>query len=446
MHKLRFAALALSGAAFMVASPPAWGAGFALKEQSGSAQGNAFAGATAGAEDISYMFFNPAGLTRHSGTRIMAGVSYIRPQIEPSNMEGQTVLATPIAGGDGGSDVGEDAFVPNFYGLHSLSDRLKLGIGVNVPFGLESNYDRDWVGRYHAVKSELLTVNINPNIAYRLTDQFSVGAGLQAQYVDAELSNAIDFGTIGAASGIPGSMPAQQDGFAEVEGDDWGVGFTLGALFEVREGTRLGVGYRSQVAHELTGDARFETDEAGVGAALQAGGLFTDTGARANVKTPDTLTGGLYHELTPQIAVMGEVQWTRWSKFEELRVRFDNPDQPDSVTTQDWDDTIFLAAGATYRPSDRWALRVGYAFDESPVPDETRTPRIPGSDRHWLSAGARFQPVPGVTLDAAYTRIFMRDSHLDLRAADPENTFRGDLSGDFDSHVDILAIQARVDF
>lgn len=177
MKKLRIAVLACSGTVLAAGAAPAWSAGFALKEQSGTAQGNAYAGATAGAEDIGYMFFNPAGLARHDGTQAIAGASYIAPRMQPSEMEGQAGGVVPIQGGDGGSNVAEDAFVPNFYAMHSFSDRLKAGLGINVPFGLESDYNEGWVGRYHALNSELLTVNINPNVAYRLTDQLSLGAG-----------------------------------------------------------------------------------------------------------------------------------------------------------------------------------------------------------------------------------------------------------------------------
>jgi long-chain fatty acid transport protein len=197
-------------AGVVLASSPALGAGFALKEQSSSALGNAFAGATAEAGDISYMFFNPAGLTRHSGHRVTGAVSYIAPQSEPEDMQGSTagiLGGAPITGGDGGSDISEDAAIPAFYGLLSFSKRLKFGLGINVPYGLETDYDDGWTGRYHALNSQLQTVNINPNVAYRLTDSFSAGAGFQAHDIYAELPQAVDFASIGADQGISGSMP-----------------------------------------------------------------------------------------------------------------------------------------------------------------------------------------------------------------------------------------------
>lgn len=156
---------------------PLWAAGYAIREQSGSALGNAFAGATAGAEDITFMFFNPAGLTRHTGSRVVTSLSYIAPRAEFDSEGAGTALGTPIMGGDGGSDIGDDRLVPAFYGLWDLDADVKLGLGVNAPFGLSTEYDGGWVGRYHALDSELENVIVNPAIAYRLGGRLSLGAG-----------------------------------------------------------------------------------------------------------------------------------------------------------------------------------------------------------------------------------------------------------------------------
>jgi long-chain fatty acid transport protein len=439
------ASCGLAGVA--LAGAPALGAGFALKEQSSSALGNAFAGATAEAGDISYMFFNPAGLTRHSGNQATAAISYIAPQSEPQDMEGSTIAGVPITGGDGGSDIGKDAPVPAFYGMLSISERLKFGLGINAPFGLETDYADGWVGRYHGLNSELKTININPNIAYRLTDGFSVGAGFQAQYAEASLSQAVDFGSIGAALGVPGSIPTQQDGKAKLEGDDWGYGFNLGIMLEPFETTRFGLAYRSEVAHELDGDIDFDADGAGIATVLRgATGRFVDSDVKASLTTPESISAGFYHELTPKWAVMGEVQWTMWESFDELRIRFENPAESDSVTEENWNNTVFGAIGVTYRPNSEWAFRAGAAYDESPIPDSTRTPRIPGNDRQWLAIGAHWLPMAGVALDAGYTHIFVDEADVDLSATDTGNTFRGNLSGSYDASIDIVSLQATVSF
>jgi long-chain fatty acid transport protein len=421
---------------------PALAAGFALREQSATNLGNAFAGATAGAEDISFMFFNPASLARHSGNQVVAVGSYLIPRISFETAEARTALGTPITGGTGGGDATPDVFIPATYTLWDVHPDWKVGMGLNVPFGLETKYDAAWAGRYHAVRSRLRTITATPTVAWRVTDFLSLGAGLQIKYADAILTNAIDFGTIGTLAGIPGAAPAQQDGFADLRADDVGVGYTLGVLVEPFPGTRIGVGYRSKVALDFTGDGRFDLDPAGIGATLSsATGAFTNTGLNVDVTTPESLSIGVYQDINEKWSVMGELAWTGWSRFNELRIRFDNPAQPDSVTEHDWRNTVFVAAGATFRPSDKWQLRAGIAFDQSPVPDRTRTPRIPDNDRFWVSFGAAYAPTANLEFSFGYTHIFVSDSTSRLEATAPGNFARGDFGGKSETSIDLLSAQ-----
>jgi long-chain fatty acid transport protein len=423
--------------------------GYALREQSASALGNAFAGATAGAEDLSYMFFNPAGLTRQSGSQIIGIGNVIIPRVKIHDARASTGGGVPIGGNAGGRDAAEDAFVPVFYGLLDLQqslgtkENIKLGLGVNVPFGLETDYRDGWLGRYYALHSKILAVNVNPAIAWEVVDGVSVAAGLQVQYMQARLTNAIDFGSIGRAFGVPGAVPTQQDGVAKVDGNDIGYGFNLGVLYEPWAGTRVGAAYRSAIDQTLHGDGTVKLDNAGVGRALSAGGLFRDGGINGNVTTPETASFGIYRQLSPEWAVMGEAAWTRWSRFEGLTIKFDNPAQPNSVTDDDWEDTWFFALGATWRPNEAWTLRGGVALDQDPVPDSRRTPRIPTGDRYWLSFGAGYQPFTNIAIDFGYTHVFMQDASIDLSASRPGNQFRGNLAGRAEGEIDILALQVR---
>lgn len=426
-------------------SAGALAAGYALKEQSPTAQGSAFAGATAEAADVSYMFFNPAAMSYQSGAQAQAALSYIAPQAEAQDVTAQTDGGMQINGGSGGSDAGENAVIPALYGMAPINDRLKAGMGVNVPFGLETSYNDGWKGRYHALDSELMTVNFNPAVSYEPMDGVAIGAGLQAQYVTAELSNAVDFGSIGAANpSIPVGQPTQNDGQAEVEGDDWGFGFNLGVIVEPREGTRIGAAYRSEIEHELDGDVDF-SGGGQVRGALMRGNAFSDTGASADLTTPDLVSLGVYQEVTSNLAVMGEFQYTFWSDFQELRIEFDNSTR-DSVTEEDWNDSFFVSAGAKYDVSDALSLRTGVAFDESPIPDETRTPRIPGNDRTWLSIGANYSPYAWFTVNAAYTHLFVKDGDIDLDASDPGNASRGSLNAEVENSVDVATVSATLRF
>lgn len=434
------------GISVAAAVPAAQGSGYALREQSASAMGNAFAGATAGAEDPSYMFFNPAGLARLSGSQVMVVGNGVMPRLELSKVQGSTTAGVPINGNDGGN-AGETNFVPVMYGLwdlqetFGLEENIKLGVGVNVPFGLETDYRDGWVGRYHGLQSRVRTINVNPAVAWEVVEGLSVAAGVQAQYIDVRLTNAIDFGSLGAAFG---GTPGADDGRARATGDDLGWGYNLGLLWQPWASTRVGVAWRSAIDHRLEGDGDFTLDSAGIGAALQRRtGAFQDTGIHGDVTTPESLSFGVHQDLDEQWSVMADAQWTRWSRFHELKIAFDNPAQPDSITEEEWQDTWFVGVGATFRPDDAWTLRSGFAWDQDPTSNSHRGPRIPTDDRYWLSLGLGWTPIPDFSLDLGYTHIFIEDTAIDLKASDRGNAARGNLKADVSGSVDILALQAR---
>ncbi|MGD9512287.1 MAG: OmpP1/FadL family transporter, partial [Geminicoccaceae bacterium] len=334
-----------------------------------------------------------------------------------------------------------------FYAAVPLPRGFRVGLGVNVPYGLETDYSRDWVGRYHGIRSELTTVNINPDLAWRPVPWLGLGGGFQAQYIDGTLTNAIDFGTIGASAGIPGSVPGAEDGHARLHGDDWAYGWNAGVILEPVAGTRFGVSYRSEVDHTLRGDVNFTGDDAGIANLIRAGtGAFADTDADLSLTTPASLSFGLHHDLTDRVALMAEAQWTDWSVFDQLTVKFDNPAQPDSVTEEEWRDTWFFAVGGTFKATEQLTLRAGVAYDQSPVRGDYRTPRIPDGDRYWLSLGAGWQPTSWLGLDAAFTYIDVDDTSVRLSASDTGSAARGNLSADYESYIVLVGLSARMRF
>ncbi len=418
-----------------LAAGDAAAAGFAIKEQSATAQGNSFAGATAGAEDISYMFFNPAGLALHDGNQAAAVLSYIVVKSEFRSASATDMVGAAVDGTSTG-DAGGSAIVPAVYGMWSITPDLKLGLGINAPFGLVTEYDPNWVGRYHAIKTELITININPAVAYRINEMVSIGAGLQIQHSEATFSQAIDFNSISG-----GGVPA--DGSVTVEGDAWGYGFNLGAMIEFSPATRIGVAYRSEISTELEGTGDFTIPFGVLPAAF--GGVFADTAATADYTSPATASIGLYHDLSDSLAIMGEVAWTGWSSFDELRIDFANVVQPDSVTIENWDDSWFYAIGATWKPTGQLGVRIGLAYDQSPIPDSYRTPRIPGADRTWVSVGINYTATPGFSIDVGYTHVFVDNSTLDLSPGVPVPTSL-QLNAVYENSVDIIAVQGTFRF
>lgn len=428
-----FAILALAVGADARAS------GFALNEMSAASVGNAHAGAAA-AEDLSVIYFNPAGLSRLRGRQFMVVGSAIRPSARFENRGSVTATGAPLTG-DNGGNAGSWEFVPAMYYAMDLSPGLRFGIGLQSPFGLVTEYDEGWAGRYQALKSDLKSVNINPTIAWRVNELVSLGAGVSAQYADVELSRAIDFGSVcvgslGAAACAPlGFLPQARDGKVTVKGDDWGYGFNLGAMFIPAANVRVGIAYRSKIRHALSGDASF-AKPAGLPGPLAAAATFSDGGASSTVDLPESLSLSGYAELDSKWAAMADLSWVRWSRFKELRIRFDNG-APDSVTPQEWRNTLRVSAALNYRYSDTWKLRGGLAWDESPVKDEFRTPRIPDANRLWLTFGAQFRPSRHDAWDFGYAHMFIKDSSINKA----EPPLGGTLVGGYKNNVNILSVQ-----
>lgn len=373
-------ALTMTALGTILLAANAQAAGFHLREQSAAAQGNAFAGATAGAENGSYSYFNVAGLTRQKGTQLNIGGTYIAPRAEASNVRAED--------GSRGADVNNivhAAVAPNATFSHQLNDKAFLGVALNVPYGMITKYDRDWPGSDHGITSKVMTATVTPMFAYKVTDKLSLGAGLQMQYVKARLTGTSNGGAVSTA----------------MEGDAFDIGYQLGAMYEFNENTRVGVAYRSQVKHKLTGDLT---------ASMPLPSLNQDIFAKLN--TPEMLSMGIFHQINDKWAVMAEYQRVFWSSFKTLDIH--GQEYPFlSSTKEHWRDTNFFAIGASYQIDHQWKWRLGLAYDQSAVRVQHRTPRIPDSDRIWYSTGLNYQYNDRLSFDLAYTYIKAHDAHLD---------------------------------
>jgi len=450
--------------AFLMASTlssMSYGAGFAIIEQSVTGLGRAFSGSAAVAEDASTIFFNPAGLTYLSHNEMATGLNFIKPESDFNN-DGSTM--PPAFGGLGGTNIsgqGDDGgklgVVPNFYYAHRLNDTMVAGIGVNAPFGLVTEYDDNWVGRYHAIKSDLMTININPSFAFKANEKLSLGFGLNLQYVDLELTNAVDFGGACAATAgnvlAPGALravaatcaaPQSLDGKAKLTADDWSWGYNLGLIFQATDATRVALAYRSKISHHLTGEGKFDVpNNAAVQTVAGAIGL-TDASISGDVDLPESASFAIHHQVNDKLAIMADASWTRWSRFQELAISSPDPaNRLNSIKAEKWDNNMRYGLGLTYAHNDKWTFRGGIAYDESPISDEYRTPRMPGDDRKWIAVGASYKYSDHITLDAGYTHIFLSDPSLEDESNldDPAASYT--LSGDYEASVDIIGVQMR---
>ncbi len=396
-------------------------AGFAIKEQSITSLGRAFAGSAAVAEDASTIFFNPAGLTYLERSELDVGLNYIKPQSEFRNDGSNINNVIPLSGGDGG-DAGHEAFVPNFYLSHPVNDKVTLGLGVSAPFGLVTEYKSDWVGRYFAVKSEMLTLNFNPSIAIQATDKLSLGFGVSAQYIDVKLTQMAD---LGARAGFPQSA----DGKVKLGADDWGYGYNLGLIYQATEATRVGLSFRSKISHTLKGDGTLKDAN---------GNTLVDDDVEADVDLPETLSLAVHHQINSKWAISADATLTRWNRFEELNIKSDGG-QLSSIKPEDWENSMRYGLGLSYQHNDKWQFRTGVAYDETPIPgSDRRTARIPGTDRKWVAFGASYHYSDNIVIDAAYAHLFMDDPSINETDANGYN-----LRGEYDASVDIVGLQLR---
>lgn len=422
--------------------------GFALIENSASGQGNAFAGAAAYAQDAATVWFNPAGMMKLDKNEILVAGHYISPSSSFTNGSSVDGLGNPMSGVN--DDGGTDAFVANFYWVTDIREDMKFGLGVTTPFGLTTLYDDSWVGRYHAVESDLKTININPSIAYQVNEKLSIGGGINLMLADVTLTSMIDFGAVCYAALNPatcdaqGALPQQTDGFGDLTGDNfsdlsWGI--NLGLMYDFTPETRIGVAWRSETKVKAEGDAKFTVPAQA--AFIQASGLFIDTGLRAEITLPQSFSVSLSHDIN-KWQLLADITWTGWSSFEELRIKYDNPNQPDSVTTEDWNDTFRYSIGADYALNEKWILRGGLAYDETPVPSaERRTARIPGNSRTWLSLGGTYNINESFIVDVGYSHLFVDDTPINNTLESSIPTLNATLNGTYSSSVDILSAQLR---
>lgn len=428
-------------AVFGTYSDVARGGGFQLFEQSVKGLGNAYAGSAASAEDAATVFFNPAGMIRLPGTQVQGAAHVIATRADFTNQGSTTNNGQPLLGPE--ADGGIVAAVWNGYITHALGDRIALGFGVNSPFGLETAYASGWVGRYHAIESELQTINLSPSIALSLNEVFSIGLGIDVQYIDVKLSNAIDFGTLLAPTGL--TSPQANDGFQELKASDWGVGYNLGILFFPEGTTRLGVAFRSRIDYDLVGKARFDKTTT-IDAALAAVGrasLFQDTGVKADATLPETMSAGLYHRLTPTWAVLAGFAWTHWNTLQDsILIRFENTAQPDQMLVLNYQDTFRYSLGLDYYPNNNLTLRAGIAYDETPIPNaESRSARLPDNDRLWLALGLSYYVKERFSLDIGYAHLFVDDANIRSPLPTENPRLQSILVGKFENSVDIVSAQ-----
>jgi len=409
------------------AASGAHASGFQLLEQGAAGLGVAYAGAAAALHDASTVYWNPAGqVLLPAGVQGVAAGAYIMPSARFEN-DGTSTFGALGNGGQGG----ESAFVPSMFATWKLDPKWAVGIALNAPFGLGTGWDARWAGQFHAVKSEIQTMAINPTVSYRVSDGISIGGGISYQRMKAELTN---------AAVISPPFPTSVVGSGRVAGDDWGWGWNLGTMIELGPHTHMGITYRSAIKYTIDGDLGFS----GFPAAVPSRQVTAD------VELPQTLSIAAAHRVDPRLRLLADWTWTGWDGIRELRVVDKATGTTVTNTTLAFKNSWRVGAGVEYAIDKPWLLRAGIAYDTTPVQDAYRTPRLPDNDRTWLSIGARYAPGPTSAwwLDFGYTHIFISDasSNLPYAGAPTGEAARGALRGSYKNSVDIVAAQVGFRF
>jgi len=439
-HRIkRLSALAL-GITGALALGQVHASGFQLKENSVKALGSAFAGAGVKTGDASVVVNNPATMTQFEGTTVQFDATAIDLNYEYRG-DGFDALGRPLTGGDGGN-AGDFTPVPAFSLVHKFDNGAALGAMVSAPFGLATKYDADWMGRYSAVDSDVRIVELAVTGAIDIVpDRLSVGLGLTFSQADVTLSKAVDFGALLAASGVPGFLPQSADGFAEIQGDDTGMGWIAGVNFRPTDRLSIGVNHRSEVKYDLRGEADWTVPGA-ARATFDAVGrdmLFNDGGAGAELTTPAMTTVDVNYQFTDRFSMAATYSETSWESLQEVRIDFDNPD-PDSVEPFEWSETRFSSIGAEYMLNEAWTVRAGYAYDETPTTFQHRTPRLPDEDRQWYSVGATWDYSDSLEFNFAFTHLKPDTPYIGVDGS----SYR--LYGEFEGDADLYGISAQYKF
>ncbi|MBI3146427.1 MAG: transporter [Pseudogulbenkiania sp.] len=444
----------MMGLAFGLTAQAAMASGYHFGTQSVSAQATANASA-AEAADASTIFYNAAGMTHLEGTHFSGALNLVLPDVEYSNGKGNYPNGTAISGQTNGKLSEDVVAVPHFYLTHKLNDRVAVGLGVYVPFASETEYQRDSVLRYNVNQTGLKTIDINPTIAFKVNDQHSLAVGLIAQYAEASLRQYANFGAFPGGGGN-----GANDGYAEVEGDDWGYGYNLAWMWDVTDSTRIGLNYRSKVEHTLSGTAKW-TKSATYSALPNALGYKDSEGAKVDIVTPESLSLHGMHKLDPKWTLFGDVTWTRHSRFDTAVVEYENTKtvaggtSNKTILTPRWEDTYKVSVGASYQWSEPLQLRFGVAYDQSPVPgDNYRLSTIPDNDRYWFSVGGKYDLSKNSSVNLAYSYIYIKDAKANLNgycggataASVACVSSKTTASAEYNSHAQIIGLQYNYRF
>ncbi|MHB1048504.1 MAG: OmpP1/FadL family transporter [Bacteroidota bacterium] len=340
--------------------------GFQLNEHGSRAmaQGGAWA---ARAYDGSAIFFNPAGLGFQTQGSLYLGTTIIAPSATfygPTNL-GQSTKNEMVS----------QVFTPiNVYAVYPLMENLTVGIGINNPYGLGSEWPETWSGRYITQKVDLMSFFFSPTVGYKISDNLSVGVGMN--YVTGDVSIK--------------RMVSPGDAQVNLDLSGTGIGFNGGIIYKITEDLSVGLSYRSAVEIEAEGTAEFTPSSA----------LFPAGDAAAALELPATAFAGIAYKVMPNFELEADYQFVGWSSYKELKIDF-KKDNSSSTSPKNYEDTYILRFGGEYT-MDEFQFRFGYLYDNNPVLDRYSEPLLPDSDRNGINVGLGYKISETISVDVSY--------------------------------------------
>lgn len=381
--------VAVAGLIAMASST--YAAGFMLTEQSASSLGRAYAGAGVDGSDISGVFYNPATMTLHPGTQIQAGFVAIGLDLDLDYKGNDST--TENENGRANTQP-----IPFGYISHQATDNVWVGLAMTVPFGMGTEYDDNWSLAELGISAQVLTFDFNPNVAWKISEKVSLGAGMSVQYASADLKMRDQVGQ-------HGNMPLTVDG--EIDADSWAWGFNVGMMWTPVDNLRFGLSYRSKVNHHAKGD--FTVNNLRLGNTAIAdhtglGALWGKHDAAASLSTPAWLMATAAWDVNDLLSLYATFRWTDWSSFKVLDINYSVVGQGTKTkpVPNFWKDTYLVSLGADMRFYDWWTMRAGIGYETSAVDEaRLRTAIIPDADRLWLALGSSFKVAKDFQLDVS---------------------------------------------
>jgi len=372
---------ALLIASLALISSNALAAGYSTNSTSSSALATSYAGSATGAHDISNMYINPAILSKFDKKQFIASVAYLDVDIDPEN---ETMGGEPNSASGEVGDAGINPIIPSFYFSSPIAEKTTIGFLVNSPFGLATEYNSDWPGVKLTNDTEIKTINLGVNISQKLTDELSLGFGVNAQKMQFTKS----------------LIHKYYVNTAKYKGSDWGYGYSLGLNYDLTKKLDLGLSYNSKVKYELNGTFQ-----------VPASNKYND--GVLKISTPESAIIGAKYDLNDKLNLMSDIVWTRWSRQKEFDLKDSGTNESLFPLTYNWHDTFMYSLGGDYQYNDELLVRFGTAFETNAPDDQYRTADVPTGDVYWLSTGINYDFGNDLSLDASYVHQFYENVNVD---------------------------------